>query len=153
MVHLTEHANHPSMINTRNQDTQQINQKRRLLLEIKCESLVVSGFTVNIISYTTIISLHLHVGHSHNGLLELIVFPSICRTFNHGKGCIILGTVKLQGRQQTLQRTNSSYLMYRNTNSGHKWARSVALMTLGILMRATNSLRCSITAIHKNHAP
>jgi len=120
MVHLTEHANHPSVIDTRNQDSQQISQKRRLLLEVKCQSLVVSEFTVNIVSNTTVISLHFYIGHSHNGLLELIVFPSICRTFDHGKGCIILGNCQIMGQQQTLQRTNSSYLIYRNTTSGHK---------------------------------
>lgn len=103
MVHLAEHPNHPGVINARNQDTQQINQKRWLLLEVKRESLVVSEFTVNIISNTTVIALHFHVGHSHNSLLELIVFPSICRTFNHGKGCIILGN-----RQITGQATNSA---------------------------------------------
>lgn len=42
--------------------------------------------------------------------------------------------------------TNSSYFMYKNTSSGQRWAFSAARMTLGMLMRATKSLRCSITA-------
>jgi hypothetical protein len=43
-------------------------------------------------------------------------------------------------------RTNSSYLMYKKTSSGQRWAFSTALMTFGILMREKKSLRCSITA-------
>ena len=42
--------------------------------------------------------------------------------------------------------SNSSYFMYKNTNSGHKCAFSAARMTLGMLMRATNNFKCSITA-------
>jgi len=68
--------------------------------------------------------INFNVGCSHNHILELVVFPGVRRTLYHHQGRVIKLVIL--------------------ASSGQRCARSVALITFGILIWATKSLRCSI---------
>jgi hypothetical protein len=166
VVDLAEGANNTRVVNSRDKDSQEVSQEGRLFLEVECQSFIVTTADIIKCVSSTGSNLHLNVGGPYNNILELVVFPCIRRAFYHRQSCIVLQTLFSRrwchSKEKVL--TNSSYLMYKKTSSGQRCARSVALitytpyvrithlseiirleLTFGILIRATKSLRCSIT--------
>ena len=79
------------MINTRNEDGQQIGEQLGLFLEIEGQGTVISGGRIKIDRpkkrpYSV---LHLNIGDLGDDLLELVVLPSIRRSLHHSKRGII----------------------------------------------------------------
>ncbi len=92
MVDRPEHLDDTSMIDTGNEDSEEVGKECRLFLEVERQCFVVAVH-VKLASFfmqAKHLGIHFDVGDPDNNILELVVFPSIRRTLDHGKSGIVL---------------------------------------------------------------
>ena len=85
-----EEADNTGMVDTRDQDGEQVVEQCRLLSEIEVEGLVVAATMSDHSTNSRTKDEHLNVSHANDGLLEHVVLPSIRRALNHGQRSVVL---------------------------------------------------------------
>ena len=123
MVDLPEHLDDTAVVNARNENSEQVGEESRLLLEVERESLVVAAKYIRtaILEKYYKMVLHLDVRDFDDDVLELVVLPTIGRPLDHSKSSVVLAARERTGKGEGGEsRTNSSYLMYRKTSSGQR---------------------------------
>jgi hypothetical protein len=116
------------------------------------------------------VDLHFNVRHADNDIFELVMFPGVCRLLDHSHRSVVLNTSSASDwacipatyvfvifdvqedqfwpqvcRQRCLDDLPGDVKINFNHASNH--------LTFGMLMRATNNLRCSITMRRRQCAP
>ena len=85
-----EEADNTGMVDTRDQDGEQVVEQCRLLREVEVEGLVVAATMSDHSTSPGTKDEHLDVSHANDGLLEHVVLPSIRRALNHGQRSVVL---------------------------------------------------------------
>ena len=95
------------MVNSRNENGQEVGQKGWLFLEVECQSLIITIAGVSSCISGIVKCIHLDVGSSYNHILELVMFPSIGRALYHCQSGVVL---------EALFRHKKFYVKYGNAH-------------------------------------